>query len=102
MNAALFFIFTGLMIILIIVCCVYGWHRMKSEYAQADLSGEEGKVIEWHGTKGRIHVQSRVWPAFTEDPADLRPGQKIVVARVINGHLKINPVEVDVESVNPI
>lgn len=61
------------------------------------LIGEQARIVTWHGQRGVIHAQGRNWPAFSADPRTFKPGQKVLIAKGLNGALKIHGIEEDVE-----
>ena len=51
------------------------------------LMGEHGLVIDWANGKGRIHVQSEIWQAYSDD--SLSPKDRVIVAKADGVNLKV-------------
>lgn len=75
-----------------------GWvtWRAYQEKAQAgpeSLLGTQAEIIEWNGKTGRVRAQGDIWQAFSDAPLHLAAGERVLIARVEDLHLKITTLQ---------
>ena len=84
----------GLAIFGLILSGVGGWYswklyRRKLTTGIEGMVGEPAQVIEWQGTKGRVHIQGEDWQAYSNDPLSLQKDDKVIVAKIDGLKIKI-------------
>lgn len=100
MSLGLVLMISGATIITLVAGGAYGFLRLRSELSHATIVGKEARILQWHGSKGRVIAAGREWTAYAADPAELHPGDKVLISRMDHDALKIQPVEQDVEAVD--
>lgn len=88
----------GLVSALVALSLAAGWitWRAYQEKAQAgpeSILGTEVDIIDWDGKAGRVRAQGDIWQAVSDRPLPLQPGERVLVARVEDLHLKITPLQ---------
>jgi membrane protein implicated in regulation of membrane protease activity len=100
MNLGMALIVSGTTIATLVAGGAYCFLRMRSEFSQASIAGKEARVLEWQGSKGRVVIGGKEWAAFSSETLEIYPGAKVLVSRVTDDGLKIQPVEEDIEAVD--
>lgn len=100
MNLGMALIVSGTTIATLVAGGAYCFLRMRSEFSHASIVGKEARILEWHGRKGRVIIGGKEWSAFSGEALELHPGTKVLVSRITDDGLKIQPVEADIEAVD--
>lgn len=100
MNLGAFLIVSGLTIGAVVLTVGYGVLRMKSELSHASINGKQARVADWHGFKGHVIINGQRWQAYSGESLQLHPGDKVIISKVDEEALKIQPMEEDVEAVD--
>lgn len=98
MGYGLLIIIGGLSLAALIMFVAYAYERFRSETAHHNIIGQEARIINWSGDRGNVYIRNRQWPAYSTDPVALPAGSKVLVSRIDNGALKIQPIEEDLEN----
>jgi membrane-bound serine protease (ClpP class) len=56
---------------------------------EEEMVGSRGRVVDWHGQEGRVHVHGEVWRA--RGPVDLVPGQEVEVKAIKGLTVEVTP-----------
>lgn len=100
MSLGMTLLITGITITAVVAGGAYGFLRLRSELSHATIVGKEGRVIQWHGSKGQVMINGKTWTAYSGEAQELVPGAKVLVSRIDDQSLKIQPVEEDAETVD--
>lgn len=98
MWLGLLIMFGGLALAALIITGAVAFERFHAEMTHANIIGKEAHIVQWHGDKGTVYIRNRKWPAYSADPFALPSGARVLVSRIDNGALKIQPIEQDIES----
>lgn len=71
----------------------YSWHLYKKKNTTGieSIIGEKAKVLNWKGTKGRIHIQGEDWQAYSDEELPLKKDNDVYVAKVEGLKIKVIP-----------
>lgn len=88
----------GLVTTLVALSLAAGWvtwraYQQKAQSGPESILGTEVDIIDWNGRTGRVRAQGDIWQAVSDDTLILRPGDRVLVARVEDLHLKITPLQ---------
>lgn len=71
-----------------------GWYSWKLYHKKVTtgiegMVGESVQIVEWKGTKGRIHVQGETWQAYADRKLSFKKDDEAIVAKVDGLKIKI-------------
>lgn len=100
MALGVILILTGVTVGVTAVTVGYCLLRMRSEFAHANITGKQARVDDWHGFKGHVVIHGKRWQAYSGETLHLHRGDKVIVSKIDDNALKIQPMEEDVEAVD--
>ena len=100
MALGIILVLSGVTIGVTVISVGFCLMRMKSEFAHANISGKQARVADWHGFKGHVVIHGKRWAAYSGETLHLHPGDKVIVSKIDNEALKIQPMEEDLEAVD--
>lgn len=100
MGLGIILILTGVTIGVTVITLGYGLLRMRSEFSHANIVGKQARVADWKGFKGHVIIHGKRWQAYSGENLHLHPGDKVIISKIDDEVLKIQPMEEDVEAVD--
>ena len=100
MSLGIILVLSGITLGLTVLTVGFCVMRMRSEFIHANITGKQARVADWHGFKGHVVIHGRRWQAYSGENLHLHPGDKVIISKIDDEALKIQPLEEDVEAVD--